>query len=61
MGKSQISKGEPMKHSTTFLSHSPYHLILPKMVELVNAWGWGRVWQSETRIEEVIIFWKKKF
>ena len=31
------------------------------MVELVNAWGWGRVWQSEIRIEEVIRFWKTFF
>ena len=38
--------------------HSRNHLILPKMVELVNAWGWGRVWQSEIRMQEVIIFWK---
>ena len=61
MGKTQMSKGDSSNSQLPFLSHSPNHLILPKMVELVNAWGWGRVWQSEIRIEEVIRFWKTFF
>ena len=56
-----MSKGEPIKLSTIHFVFFPNHLILPKMVELVNAWGWGRVWQSKIQIKEVIRFWKMFF
>ena len=59
--KSKCQRDNPSKCQLPFLSHSPNHLILPKMVELVNAWRWERVWQSEIRIEEVFKFWKTFF
>ena len=41
MGKIQISKGKPIKLSTThFVFCVLNHLFLQEVVELVNAWGW---------------------
>ena len=60
-GKAKCQRENLWNSQLPFLSHSPNHLILPKMVEFVSAWGWGRVWQLEIRIEKVIRFWKTFF
>ena len=40
MGKSQMSKGKPIKMSTTHFVFLCQSFISAEVVELVNAWGW---------------------
>ena len=39
-GKAKCQWENPSNSQLPFLSHTPNHLILPKMVEVVIAWGW---------------------
>ena len=66
MGKRQISKGEPISQ-LPFLSHSPNHLILPKIGWSSYCMGMGRVWARKLEFGEnpflgknVFDFWGKK-
>ena len=55
-----MSKGKPIKLSTTHCLFMPNHLFLPEVVELVNAWGWEE-YVSQIRIWEATPFWKTRF
>ena len=69
MGKSQMSKGEPINQSTTHLSFSPIINFYQNVVELVIAWGWedGKSMGSNFEFGEnpilgkiIFDFWGKK-
>ena len=56
MGESQMSKGKPIRLSTThFVFCAQSSKSTPKVVELVNAWGWEE-YGSEIRIMKPPIF-----
>ena len=61
MGKSQISKGEPIKY-VNYLSCLIHPIIyyFQKLVELVIAWD-GKGMTTQIRIGEAISFWEMCF
>ena len=61
MGKVQMSKGEPIKLSTThFVFFVPTIYFCQKLVEEVIFLGMGKVWRSNSNREDHP-FWKCAF
>ena len=59
MGKSQMSKGKPIKLSTTHLIFFSNHLFLPEIGWGSYFLGMGMVWRSNSNWEDHP-FWKKR-
>ena len=59
-GKSKCQWEKPSNSQLPFLSHSPNHLILPKIGWSSYCMGMGRVWAGNSNLGKTL-FWGKSF